>query len=727
MRKSFESVVDDGQVQSKSKKLQELTPDELAEHWVSEHSQFKDVRWVFTNFTNGSRNATSTINWAMTLFDDSKLTDQRHSNRLRWAKILILSVLTLPAKGRAPSPGAISGLQNELNVFLSWMSARGIHTPAELSPCVIEQYISELPVFVSNREYYDDADDADDEGIGVAVFDRALAPLVRLWDQRAHLKLFNVEQLAQHPFEGKGAHSIALKLATKAQGWIMPLPDEVAIPLFNSATRWLGVPADDIIRLLEVFKTSGIDDLAQGNAKKSRLKAEKSFLLEFSFSTADGESRPWREPLCRHKNAAWVEMREIYELIRDAATLTIQGMSGMRVSELCGIENGINEESGLPAGVRLETSLTGLYEWFVIRTEISKTKEGLPREVDWVLGMRPLGSSDIPIAVRALIVLNKMSEPWRAAANTTKLILSSRVGQTLARPSTSFNRMTSDGIRRGMKRFLERGVDLSNLPDESARKISDNDLVRWRESKGSIFTTHMLRKSWANFTLACDSRLLPVIQMQFHHVSLAMTEGGYIGKNPVLVDALESISRQRTNHAIFDLINQRSVFAGRMGEHFESQVKKLREKLAGLPVSERWSRTVEWVDENQIKMFFSSYATCAPLKRSEMRCHDETETPIWVRHHPNFETREPSLCAGCANAVMDRSHKEFWVSRYVGYALSLEVEKRQRGNVAPEQRVIEFRAAQALAILKKLSVSVEELDSRLTLELEKLEMEWQDA
>lgn len=724
MRKSFELVDDGRQVQSKSINLHELTPDELAEHWVSEHSQFKDVRWVFTNLTNGSRNATSTINWAMTLLDDSKLTDQRHSIRLRWSKTLILSVLTLPAKGRAPSPGAISGFQNELNVFLSWMSARGIHTPGELSPFIIEQYISELPVFVSAREYYEDADD---EGIGVAVFDRALAPLMRLWDQRAHLKLFNVESLAQHPFDGKGAHSIALKLATKAQGWIMPLPDEVAIPLFNSAARWLGAPADDIVRLLEVFEISGIDDRAQGNAKKSRLRAEKKFLHEFSFSTAYGESQPWREPLSPHENAAWVEMREIYELVRDAATLTIQGMSGMRVSELCGIENGINEESGLPVGVRLETSLTGLYEWFVIRTEISKTKEGLPREVDWVLGMRPLGSADIPMAVRALIVLNKLYAPWRSAANTTKLILAARVGQTLARPSTSFNRMTSDGIRRGMKRFLERCVDLSNLPDESARKISENDLVRWRESKGSIFTTHMLRKSWANFTLACDSRLLPVIQMQFHHVSLAMTEGGYIGKNPVLVDALDSISRQRTNHAIFDLINQRSVFAGRMGEHFESQAKKLREKLAGLPVSERWSRTVEWVDDNQIKMFFSSYATCAPLKRSEMRCHDEAETPIWVRHYPNFETREPSLCAGCANAVMDQSHKEFWVSRYVGYALSLEVEKRKRENVAPEHRVIEFRAAQALAILKKLSVSVEELDSRLTLELEKLEMEWKDA
>lgn len=718
MRKSLEVVASSTLVHPKPINLHELTQEELADHWVSEHSQFKDVRWVFANLTNGSRNTTSTINWAMTLFDESKLTDMRHRIRLAWAKILMLSLLTLPAKGRAPSPGTVGGIQNELNVFLSWMSARGIQTPDELSPLIIEQYISELPAFVSAREHYEDADD---EGIGVAVFDRALAPLIRLWDQREHLKLFNVEPLPHHPFDGKGAHSIALKLATKAQGWIMPLPDEVAIPLFNSATRWLGAPADDVVRLLEVFEISGIDDREQGKAKKDRLKAENRFLREFSFSIPAGESQPWRKPLALKNSAAMVEMREIYDSVRDAAAIIVQGMSGMRVSELCGIEEGIDENTGLPKGVRLEASLTGLYEWFVIRTELSKTKEGAPHEVDWVVDMRPMGSAEIPLVVRALLVLNKLFAPWRAAAKTTKLILSARAGMTLPRPATSLTDMKGDGVRRVMKRFLERCVDLSNLPDESARKISDNDLVRWRESKGAIFTTHMLRKSWANFTLACDSRLLPVIQMQFHHVSLAMTEGGYIGKNPVLVDALDSISRQRTNHGIFDLINQHSVFAGRMGEHLENEAQKLRERMDGLPVSERWSKTVEWIDENQIKMFISPYATCAPLKRSEMRCHDETETPIWVRHQPNLETREPSLCAGCANAVMDRSHKDFWVNRYVGYALSLAVERKQRGSLAPELRVIEFRANQALAILEKLGVDIKEIGAKLARELEKID------
>lgn len=708
MKNTLASVTNIDNIEANATPIHELTLTELDSYWVSISSQFRDMKWSFPNRTPGVKAAHSVLNWDMTLIDGSKLSDVRHQVRLHWAKILMLSILILPAKGRSPSPGAYSGLQNELNTILSWMSLKGYHRPDEFTPDVIEDYIDELPEFVALREY---SDDADDEGIGVSVFDRALNPLMRLWDQRNHLALFGVQSLQEHPFDGKGAHSVALKLATRAQGWIMPLPDEVCIPLFNAAAWWLGTPADDVIKLLGVFDCSGINDRADGKAKKDRLSAENKFLSEFEFSYDMERGGPWRTRLIprtskRHGQPAMFELRQMYESVRDAATIIVQGTSGMRVSELCGLQAGIDADTGLPFGVRLERSLTGLYEWFVVRSELSKTKEGAPREVDWVLGMRPVGEAEIPIAVKALLILNRLYAPWRVAARTTNLLLAGRVSYTLPRPSTSLSALGSDNVRRGMKIFLKKHVDLSSLPDESARKIAEKDLVQWRESEGSIFTTHMLRKSWANFTLACDSRLLAVIQMQFHHLSLAMTEGGYIGNNPVLLEALDSVSKQRTNRSMYELIMQNSPIAGRMGAHLEGEAEKLRSRFAGLSPSERWTRTVEWVAENQLKMFFSLYATCVPLKRSEMRCHDESETPIWIRHEPDTTTREPSLCAGCANAVMDKSHEEFWIERHVGYAVTLALEKKLRGSVLSELRVIEFRALQSFAILKKMGADL---------------------
>lgn len=715
MENELAGVTPTAPIGAKATPIHELTLDELNGYWVSTDSQFRDMKWSFLNRTPGAKAAHSVINWDMTLIDGSKLSEVRHQVRLHWAKLLMLSILVLPAKGRIPSPGAYGGLQNELNTILSWMSLKGYHSPDEFTPDVVGNYIDELPEFVALREYHDDADD---EGIGVSVFDRALNPLMRLWDQRNHLALFGVQPLREHPFDGNGAHSVAVKLATRARGWIMPLPDEVCIPLFNTAAWWLGTPADDVIKLLGVFGCSGINDRADGKAKKDRLFAENKFLSEFEFSFDAERGGPWRAQLIprkskSHGQPAMSELRQMFESVRDAATITVQGTSGMRVSELCGLQAGIDADTGLPVGVRLERSLTGLYEWFVVRSELSKTKEGAPREVDWVLGMRPVGELEIPIAVKALVILNRIFAPWRAAARATNLLLAGRVSLTLPRPSTSLNALGSDNVRRGMRSFLKKHVDLSSLPDESARKVTEKDLVRWRESEGSIFTTHMLRKSWANFTLACDSRLLPVIQMQFHHLSIAMTEGGYIGNNPVLLEALDSVSKQRTNRSMYELIMQQSAFAGRMGAHLEGEAEKLRSKFAGLSPSERWTRTVEWVAENQLKMFFSLYATCVPLKRSEMRCHDESETPIWIRHEPDTTTREPSLCAGCANALMDKSHQEFWIERHVGYAVAVAVEKKLRGGVPTELRVIEFRALQSLAILKKMGADLSLLALRV--------------
>lgn len=412
-----------------------------------------------------------------------------------------------------------------------------------------------------------------------------------------------------------------------------------------------------------------------------------------------------------------VRVRELWEAVRDSAMIIIQATSGMRVSELLGILAGTDEITNLPRGVRLELSKTGQYEWFVIGSKLSKNEEGLPREVDWVLGMRPIGSNEMPLAVRGLQILNRLYEPWRERAQTDRLILTSLNGASLPVTSTRLGAMAGEKVNETMKRFISRWIDLSGLPDESRRKTEDNDLVRWRESEGTVFRTHMLRKAWAQFALACDSRLLPVIQMQFHHTSLAMTEGGYIGRNPLLLDELDSMATQKTNLAVFDIIVGKSRMAGRMGEQLEHALAKLRAEACELPTSDKWLQVVEWTERNDLKMFFTAHATCCPTRSSEMRCHDSANTPIWLRHSPNTTTREPSLCAGCACAIMDKSHEPFWSERYV----ECEVSVRQAmvaGAHSGQFREIRFRADQARSILKKFGADLDALDARVALIME---------
>jgi hypothetical protein len=621
-------------------------------------------------------------------------------------------------------------LGKQLRWILSWMSDVGYQSPHELTPDVVGRYLDQLPNLLADR--------SKDGEVGLTTAALSLNALMHLWNQRNALARMKVNSLPRHPFNGSSVNIIAKGLATKAKRWIQPLPDEVAIPLLNKATWFLGVPADDVLELL-----GGMSDPPEGsrvvfaNSERAvngaprvtglnavRISHTMRFLESFGFSTVDGESGPWHEPLdwefeqsSERHGERFSRVRELWDAIRDAAAIVVQATAGMRLSELLGILAGIDVSSGLPNGVRLELSPTGLYEWFVIRSQLFKDEDGIPREVDWVLGMRPTGSKEIPFPVRALYILNQLYEPWRATARTDRLILASQAGRALPLPSASLGPMHIDRMNESMQRFIDRWVDLSELPNESARKTEDNDLVRWRELKGKEFRTYMLRKAWAQFTLACDSRLLPAIQMQFHHANLAMTETGYIGNNPLLLDDLDSMSTQKTNLAVFDIIVGKSKLTGRMGDQLEKALTKFRAEAGDLPTSEKWLRAVQWVDRNVLKMFFTPHATCCPTRTSEMKCHDEVNTPVLLRKGPNTATRAPSLCIGCSCAIMDKSHEPFWSDRYVGYEVSLR--QADKAGIHPGPfREIQFRADQARTILKKFDADFVALDARVTTILE---------
>lgn len=636
----------------RTKKIHELLPTELSEYWVTEYSQFKDLKWYFINPTPGSSKTTGTINWGMKLRDGSHLMDDQHGLRLHWAKILMLTLLIVPAKGKKPAPGAMRSFQAAFRWILSWMSEQGLQRPCELTPDVIDHYVSDLPRYIAEQR--------DDEEIGQSSANEALKILPHLWDQRLYLSKMGIKSLVSHPFRGQTKNKIASAIATKANGWIKPIPDEVAIPIFNKAAWFLGKPAEDIIRLLDVVRDPLAGKIIRvsrgrgttrsqkaGEAQLARLARTHRFLDTFKFSIVPGEDSPWHKPFPQYqddnggnKNDRLIRIWELFESVKAAAAFIVIGTSGIRISEFMGIKAGIDPSTGIPLGVRIEISATGLYEWFVIRSIMSKTVEGLPREVDWVLGMRPRGSQELPLAVQALLILNQIHEPWQNNAKTDRLILSMRSrGGILPLRSAALGGRQSQRMLDSMKLFISRWIDLSNLPDESVHKTEDNDLVPWRKTEGTIFTTHMLRKSWAAYALACDSRLLPAIQMQFHHLSLAMTEGGYIGRNPLLIESLDSVSRQKRNSMIYELVTGHSALAGRMGEQLEQATMSLRAEVADLPTSEKWRKVIAWADTNDLELFFSAHATCCPTRTSEMRCQDEARTPIWIRKSPNTATR----------------------------------------------------------------------------------------
>lgn len=698
----------------------ELTPTEFYQFQISPLCRGGDVLWALPPTTPGSKTTSCRVNWCMELHDGSRLTEARHARRLIWAKKLMALILCAPADGKVPAPASLLQFQQGFKWLVSWMAIRGIHTPDELD---VQAYIQDLPRFI--------AESKDDDEITVAQGNRALVILPFLWSERRLLTKWGVPTLTENPFRDHGSNHFAKAIATKAQGWTPPLPDEVAVPLFNQVAWWLGEPAEDVIRLLEIVydplagteieistpisKRGARKHVAGVGDQARRMRADR-FLAEFTFSVLSGDSQTWHAALSEATETerggrAKAQVRILFDAVREACALCIQGFSGIRISELLGIQEGFDPKSGLPKGVRIEDSATGLYHVYVLRTILSKTEEGLPREMDWVLGMCPQGSAEEPLPIRALRLLNRLHAPWRARARTNRLMLAGSVGAVLPTQASALGPMNSDSLRQAMKRFISRWVDLSDLPAESKHKIRDDDLVPWRKSKGSVFKTHMLRKSWAQFMFAVDPRLMPAIQLQFHHLSMAMTDTGYIGNNPLLVDDMDSVATQARNQMILEVVLGRSPLAGKMGEQLERATRALADQVKDIPTSDAYNAVVDYCEQAQLPIFFSPYGICMPVQTHEMRCQDEASTPLLLRKQPNARTRQPSLCAGCGCFVLDARHADFWASRYMDNWLAYKRAERS-GNVSG-YRVIEERAKQAGKLLKRIGVDVVQLDSQV--------------
>ncbi len=702
----------------------ELTPEEFAHFAVTPISKGVDSVWAALVTLPGTKQSHCQLNWSIKLFNGSRLTDSQHAKRLLWAQKLMALLLHAPSKGESPAATSVPAFQQGFKWLISWMVERCIHSPDELNP---GEYIEDLPRYIVEAN-------GDDEDISEGQVRLALHIIPFLWSERRLLRKWGVPSLTQDPLRDHGIDHYGKVIATKLIGWIPPMPDEVAIPLFNEVAWWIGQPAEDVIRLLEYVEdplagtefevatprsTTGFRKQQAGKSSGARAQRAIRLLAEFSFSTLD-DAKPWHAPLDAAFEGDGVtalkEVRVLFDAVQCARVLSIQGMSGMRISEVMGIEAGLDALTGLPRGVRVEPSATGLYDVFVIRTIMSKTEKGLPREMDWVLGLRPQGSQEEPLPVRALRLLNRLYAPWRHRALTTKLLLRRRVGNTLPLKTTALGAMASEEMREGVKRFIARWVDLSALPDQSKHRIKDNNLVEWRESKGTIFKTHMLRKSWAQFMFAVDPLLRPAIQLQFHHLSLAMTDTGYISSNPLLVNDMTSVATQATQLLILEMLHGENPLAGRMGEQLEHATQDLAARVKGLPTTEAYDEVVRFCESEQLLIFFSPHGACMPAQTHSMRCHDEAGTSLLLRTQPNARTRQPSLCAGCDCFVLDARHSDFWATRYVDNWLAYK--RAERSGDVSGFKVIKERAQQAGKLLKKIGISVAKFDAAVEKTLE---------
>jgi integrase len=715
-----------------------LKQKELGDFWVSSQSQWRDRFWQFDNETAGARAEVSRIHWDVALPDGSCLTDRQWAAQLEAFKRFAWSLFTDESRycGRPLKPASASALSTGIGCLARWMIRRNFLSFSELDNAASEAFLDDMADETAQADLQptqieetmpdhesDAAPGADGEGMSVSQVWRRVNIWQQLWRQAGELREAGIPTLPEPPFNGRSAKQVSRDIATRAASLIPPLPDEVALPIMNAAHRMIGLPAEEVIRLHEMY-AEGVQAAIKDGQKWRNPQNDRGLraVKGFQFSVLPGEMEPWHSPLDRAElNDFWPTykrgytpstvsgsqlLRSLICSIRDACAIVIQSETGLRVSELCGLKPGIDRESGLPSCVRVRQSYSGLNELFYVDGRLFKTV-ARSEKVEWLVGSRPAGSNEIPPPVRALHVLTRLLDPWRKLARDPKIAktLFVQPAGNHGMPGQSGIAITfEDMILVGQRQFVYRYVDLSKLPDRSRR---GEDLAAYRDSRGLCLRTHQWRKTFARYICGTDSRMLPAVSRHFKHLTLAMTEEAYLGKNPALQDAYESNINQSTARILYENARGKPAQAGRMAKVIDEHRAELQALIANKDERNGRRAVQKWIEQNRLQIFFAPHGKCfIRLDPVGARCHEVGQTVHWLNEEPNYAIRHPSVCAGCSCFLVDKENEEFWLQRYLDNYRAF-VQGASLGK-ASDYRIARERADQAAAILQALKLPLPE-------------------
>lgn len=700
---------------------------------VSSQSRFGDSVWVLDILTPGQSLAAGTLRWDFFIdSNDLKFTAPQFNNLHDALKRFTWSLFSERVNGIPLSGGSVRKVYVGIKELVRWMHRNGYISLDELDAQASLDFIDDLTVrFCHIVQRIGDnlcVDEDQERGyeeckeIDVDLLSGRLRPRLQiwghLWDQRPVMLRAGVQALPEQPFNGRSPRAIADQLGTKAQGWLPPVPDEVALPVMQEAQRWVDERADDICRLQEEYLNAHDD--AEGLHEDTRGQHAKQVLTRFQFSNDPRTGKPWRGPVGVAKrltlfNSEWRTanlgphevFRNLVEDLCAACVIMIQSEAGLRINEVCGLQASEQADRPLPANIVLRTSKTGLNEHFFLKGLLSKTLRVL-QQVEWLIGSRPAVARVLPTPVRAVQVLDRLFAPLRKRAVdqalARNLILWFSAPRGYPRNGVQLARVQTQMLRKLQRQFIGNLVDLSHLPD---RNVQGENLAAYRDSKGACLITHSWRKAFALYVFRTDQRMTDAIAQQFHHLSLAMTEEGYLGNDPTLLDVLDGIRQQQTARIFYELARGVRPMAGRLAKLVDKYRAELDQLLVGRDAEEGLEAIRQWTVAGDLRIWFSKHGKCfLSIAPSKARCHQLGGTAHWANQEPNFAFRTPDACLGCPVYAVDVDHAPFWLERYRENTRWLETEQATGG----ARVVAELRAHQSAAVLQAMGVDYQRED-----------------
>lgn len=689
-----------------SSKRQAPSSGHLVDRKVSKHSAWGDRAWFLDSPAKGLHKTHCSVVWDFEMPSGRAFTDVQYAAQLADFRFFAWSLQKAPQEGRPMNAQTLHRHSFAWRPFLRWMERNEYESLAEITNAASWEFLAD----------YVERIEGDGKELCASTVRTTVSFLQLLWQQKALMEREGFSSLPEQPLDGLSGSAIARRLQAKLEERVQPVPDDVALPILAAAHRMIGSPADDVIALARAYFEMRHTDRSV-NVHSRFIRARK-LLRSWTFSVT-AEGRPWTTikrvqeqrsydttegAVLRRMNSGRM-FAQLIDDVRDACMHVIQCEAGVRLGELATFDGSYNTATQLPACIDVRTSHSGLNELFFLRGTTYKSRKE-PVETEWLIGMRPKGTTFAPSPVRAVAVLQKLYEPWRecdGAPSAVKESLTLAFGplgfRPFGDPGLAVKPALTYAIRNGQREFIVRYVQLSHLPDVSDR---GEDLRPYRESQGTVVAPKQWRKNFAQYLWRVDSRMTPAISLQFKHLSLAMTEDAYIGNDPTLLADINSVRTQKTVELFRAWSKNEQASTG----HFSLRLRKHQVEIAqivqGMSEGDVDEAVRNYVISNDLRIWFSDHGHCfIGLDPLGSKCHEKGGTSAWSNQSPNFAYREPSVCSGCPLYYVDIDHRDFWRARK-NQNEAIIIAAKSAAEMPP--RVAVARVTQARSVLRRIDV-----------------------
>lgn len=500
-------------------------------------------------------------------------------------------------------------LISRLTVIGSWMTATGLTSISELGEGVGSVFLSALAEFVARMHAGDldeDSGDWDPRGrnggkrklrllgrngrITVSTVEVLALALIHLHTSSESIERLTGRRVRGAPFESDVAADATKGWTERQERATERIPDAVLRALLPGARQMLGVPAEDVCRLLREFVgrcAAGATQLEAGNQ-----------LAGFEFrSLAPGEPS-WRPRLMGYMVNAAKSVRTVLHQVLCAAILIVMIETGMRPGEVLGLMGGRRDRRAIdgagasrpdiPRCVSEALSKSGFSISILLHGHIFKKKRR-PLPATWLLAGRQAGEED-PWVLKALNVLEDIAEILRPLAPKDErglLVFDIEGGYDgpleVSRATVGRN---SQQMRRAIPRFST--IDRIVEDEEAGRSLDE-----YKETNGGCIAPYQCRKTYAQTRYAIDQNLLLAISHQLHHVSPDETYEDYVTDDPSFRRELEQHRSRRSAYNTRLIMDGIIVKTGTMSPVIDGVLARMRTRPAVSIRDELWQGRIE--------------------------------------------------------------------------------------------------------------------------------------